>query len=364
MTSPESANSFRRALLRWYRKNGRDLPWRRTRDPYAILVSEFMLQQTQVATVVPYYIEWLRRFPDFATLAAAPESDVLHAWQGLGYYNRARNLQATARLVVAEHAGRFPRSPAESAKLPGLGRYTANAVATFAFDDPVPIIEANIARVMARLHNIRISIDSTAGRDAIWSAATALLPRDRACEYNSALMDLGATVCTARAPKCPECPVRNFCHATEPETLPVKRPRAITRKLTEHHGFAVSAGKILLEQSSARWRGMWILPRVAAPVAGTPVLHRAAFPFTHHEITLVVVASLPEPRPQSHRWFTIEELAAIPMPSPHRRALSALLAANPARQARRSVSRRRRRRSPPNRFINAALHLLNALPRA
>ena len=142
---------FRSALNYWYRKNGRDLPWRRTRDPYAVLVSEFMLQQTQVATVMPYYKKWLQRFPNFAALAHASEAEVLHAWQGLGYYARARNLHATAKLVVDRHRGRFPRSIEQIVQLPGVGKYTAHAIATFAFDQSVPIVEANTSRVLSRL---------------------------------------------------------------------------------------------------------------------------------------------------------------------------------------------------------------------
>src|SRR6478672_8745728 len=142
---------FRRRLLSWYRRNGRDLPWRRTRNSYAILVSEFMLQQTQVATVIPYYDEWLRRFPGFASLARASENDVLRAWQGLGYYARARNLHATARTVIDRHRGRFPRPVEQMRQLPGIGKYTAHAVASFAFNQSVPIVEANTARVLTRL---------------------------------------------------------------------------------------------------------------------------------------------------------------------------------------------------------------------
>ncbi|MCA1659597.1 MAG: hypothetical protein LC642_03510, partial [Verrucomicrobiaceae bacterium] len=150
------AASFRRALFSWYRKHGRDLPWRHTHDPYAILVSEFMLQQTQVATVIPYYREWMLRFPNFAALAAASENDVLRAWQGLGYYARARNLRATAITVMEKHGGSFPRRLKTIRDLPGIGRYTANAVATFAFDQSVPIVEANIARLLARLFDVQI----------------------------------------------------------------------------------------------------------------------------------------------------------------------------------------------------------------
>src|ERR1043166_2728102 len=143
MISPNNIRAFRGPLLRWYRRHGRDLPWRRTRDPYAILVSEFMLQQTQVAIVIPYYNEWLRRFPDFTALARASENDVLRAWQGLGYYARARNLRATAKTVMDRHRGRLPRTVEQMQQLPGLGKYTARAVATFAFNQSVPIVEAN-----------------------------------------------------------------------------------------------------------------------------------------------------------------------------------------------------------------------------
>src|SRR5438067_2805748 len=154
--------AFQRALLRWYREHGRDLPWRRAHDPYAILVSEFMLQQTQVGAVLPYYKKWLQRFPNFAALARASESEVLHAWQGLGYYSRARNLRATAKIVATRHCEHFPRSIDQLQQLPGVGKYTAHAIATFAFDQPVAIIEANTSRLLSGLLDWRLPIDSTA----------------------------------------------------------------------------------------------------------------------------------------------------------------------------------------------------------
>ncbi|HTL79845.1 MAG TPA: hypothetical protein VL136_10605, partial [Candidatus Babeliales bacterium] len=154
MRSPDNLAAFRRPLVRWYRRHGRDLPWRRTRDPYAILVSEVMLQQTQVATVIPYYHDWLRRFPDFRSLARASENEVLRAWQGLGYYSRARNLHTIAKMLGDRLGGNFPREIEQMRKLPGVGKYTAHAVASFAFDQPVPIVEANTARVLARLFNL------------------------------------------------------------------------------------------------------------------------------------------------------------------------------------------------------------------
>ncbi|MFL6583958.1 MAG: A/G-specific adenine glycosylase [Chthoniobacterales bacterium] len=320
-------NKFRRALLAWYRQHGRhELPWRQTRDPYAILVSEVMLQQTQVATVRSYYIEWLRRFPSFAALAAAPESAVLHAWQGLGYYNRARNLHAAAKIIVSEHDGVFPIERAEN--LPGIGRYSANAIATFAFNAPVPIVEANTTRVLARLHNVRLPVDSSAGQGALWLQAADLVPNRNAGAYNSALIDLGALICTPREPKCGACPVRGFCRAPRPSELPVRRRNPAVKIVTEHHGFASRRGQVLLEQSSGRWRGMWILPRIAP--RRTKPLQTITFPFTNHRITLAAFDH-PSRRSRDHRWFRISSLEQIPMPSPHRRMLEALLARRESR---------------------------------
>ncbi|PYL25887.1 MAG: A/G-specific adenine glycosylase, partial [Verrucomicrobia bacterium] len=167
---------FRRRLLSWYRPHGRALPCRRIRDPYAILVSEFMLQQTQVTTVIAYYHKWLRRFPDFASLARASENQVLRAWQGLGYYARARNLHATAKTVMDRHGGNFPQGIEQMRQLSGIGKYTAHAVASFAFNQSVPIVEANIGRVLARLFDLRESIDSDLGRRTLWQHAASLLP--------------------------------------------------------------------------------------------------------------------------------------------------------------------------------------------
>jgi A/G-specific adenine glycosylase len=333
---------FRRALLRWYRENGRDLPWRRTRDPYAVLISEFMLQQTQVATVIPYYHRWLRRFPNFASLAAAPENDVLHAWQGLGYYARARNLHALAKVVQDQHRGKLPQEIDALLELPGVGRYTANAVASFAFDQSVPIIEANTARVLARLFNSHTAIDSTRGREVLWTFAEGLLPDKSARIHNSALMDLGAIVCVPR-PNCSICPVCRFCRARTPAILPRKRIRPKTKQLTEQHAFVWRNEKILLEQASNRWRGMWILPSSKLDRLGrsslNAVIHRSVFPFTHHQIQLVVHREGSRRRlAGSQRWVPIDALDCIPIPSPHRRAIVDLVRATQGRLARRRQS--------------------------
>lgn len=318
--------SFRRSLLTWYRQHGRDLPWRRTRDPYAILVSEFMLQQTQVSAVIPYYNEWMRRFPDFAALAAASEQEVLHAWQGLGYYARARNLRSAAQLIM-QQGGQFPQSCAIMCELPGVGRYTAHAVATFALDRSVPIVEANIARLLSRLIDLQIPIDTVTGRDALWKTAAELLPSRGAARHNSALMDLGALVCGVR-PKCGICPVKHFCQTREPSLLPIKKARPGTKFLTEHHSFARRGSRVLLEQSQERWRGMWMLPRLSSPPTTHKPLHRAEFPFTNHRIILAVYSRdrITAKRNPAQRWFPIDDLHSVPLPSPHRRALNQILA--------------------------------------
>ena len=285
-----------------------------------------MLQQTQVATVIPYYNEWMLRFPGFAALAAASEHEVLHAWQGLGYYARARNLRATAQTIMEKHGGRFPESLDAIRSLPGVGRYTANAVMTFAFDRSVPIVEANIARLLARLFDLQTPIDTGLGRETLWQHAAELLPIRRAGLHNSALMDLGALVCGAR-PNCGVCPVRSICRAENPSTLPLKRARPSIRLRTEHHGFSVRRGRVLLEQSQARWRGMWMLPKLArAPTKRKP-LHVSEFPFTNHRITLTVFrqAATGDPAKSFQRWFPIDGLDSIPLPSPHRRALKAII---------------------------------------
>ncbi|MDH4044491.1 MAG: A/G-specific adenine glycosylase [Gemmatimonadota bacterium] len=234
--APANALRFKRALLKWFRANGRDLPWRATRDPYRIAVSEFMLQQTQVSRVLDYYPRFLRRFPTLEALAKARPRAVREAWEGLGYYRRAENLHRLARTVVREHAGTIPAAPEELETLPGVGRYTAGAIATFAYERRAPAVDTNVARVLGRVFR-------TAGRRAgnsaerrngssaerrnggtaerrLWELAERLLPRSPrvAWEFNQALMDLGARVCVARKPRCAECPVRAACHTgTRPQ---------------------------------------------------------------------------------------------------------------------------------------------------
>ena len=206
---PDSAwlRSFRRRLLAWFDQNARVLPWRRSRDPYAVWLSEIMLQQTQVATVIGYFDRFLARFPTIEALARADEHEVLRLWEGLGYYRRARQLHRAARIIVAEHGGRFPRDPSIVRRLPGIGRYTAGAILSIAFDAREPILEANTLRLLSRLLCYDGDPRSPDGQRLLWAMAEALLPRRGSGRLNQALMELGSEVCTARSPRCEQCPV-------------------------------------------------------------------------------------------------------------------------------------------------------------
>jgi A/G-specific adenine glycosylase len=202
---------FQCRLLAWYRANRRKLPWRGTRNPYRVLVSEIMLQQTQVERVKGYYRRFVRRYPTFDDLAAAPEPAVRESWEGLGYYARARNLQATARIVVAEHGGRLPADSQAMRRLPGIGRYTAGAVLSIAYGQSEPILDTNAARVLTRVFSVRTRRGKSALQRRLWELARSLTPAEGAGDFNQAIMDLGATVCRARTPHCAVCPLRADC---------------------------------------------------------------------------------------------------------------------------------------------------------
>jgi len=209
----EQVRQFQQRLIRWYARHGRDLPWRRTRDPYRILVSEIMLQQTQVERVIGYYERFVRRYPTIETLAASSEPHVREAWEGLGYYARARNLHRTARQVTAEHDGKLPDDPDQMRRLPGIGRYTAGAVLSFAFGKDAAILDTNAARVLRRVFGVRARGTKVRLHSRLWELAEQVTPAGRADRFNQAIMDLGATVCRARKPECPRCPVRAVCRS-------------------------------------------------------------------------------------------------------------------------------------------------------
>jgi A/G-specific adenine glycosylase len=271
--------SFRRRVFAWYDKHGRDLSFRHTRDPYRIWISETMLQQTTVAAVVPYYERFLKAFPTVQALAAASEHDVLRLWEGLGYYSRARNLHAAARQIVEAQGGVFPRSASELASLKGIGRYTAGAIASFAFDERAPIVEANTLRLYCRLLAYGGDPRSAAGQQRMWQFAEQIVPRKHAGRFNHALMDLGATVCTPRDPKCDVCPVRANCAAFAQgaqNEVPAPKARPTLTDVTEAYVVVRRNGKILVRQREAgeRWAGMWDFPRyeLSPEIAATSML--------------------------------------------------------------------------------------------
>lgn len=330
--------AFARALGAWFAANAKDYPWRRTTDPYAILVSEMMLQQTQIPTVLGrgYYTRWMERFPDVQTLANAEEADVLRTWEGLGYYRRARFLQQMARTVVERHGGVFPETLEEIHALPGVGRYTAGAVMSFAYDKAAPIVDGNVARVLARLCNDATPVDSTDGQTRLWERAESLVqaaPSARA--HNSALMELGQTVCRASSPACGQCPVQQHCLAEEPTSLPVKGARAAATEVTERVFFhRTEKGVLLQQETGARRTGLWKLPALPECETLPGVLHKSRYTITRYRVTLWVHEApatkkrIPLTESQSTRVVSHDDLANLPMPSPYRRALNALLAEN------------------------------------
>ncbi len=320
-------------LVNWFGHNARDYPWRRTRDPYAILISEVMLQQTQIATVLDrgFYARWLERFPDFKTLAAAREDEVLKAWEGLGYYRRARNLQKLAKEVMDQHGGVFPRDHAVILELSGVGPYTAGAVSSFAFGRAEPIVDGNIARVLSRIYNDATPVDSTAGTKLLWERSKALVQTtDDPRALNSALMELGQTHCTPTKPACDLCPVRSQCRATDPEALPVKNARQEITAVTERVIFLRTDAGVLLELETGKRRtGLWKLPALHSmhDDSPPPVLLRMQYGITRYKVTLWVH----EPHgqagawPDTHRVIPFAELESTPMPAPYRKALRDLL---------------------------------------
>lgn len=259
---------FRRRLLFWFRRNARDLPWRNTRDPYAIWVSEIMLQQTQVQTVKPYFERFLNELPDVQSLAAAEQQSVLRLWEGLGYYRRARQMHAAARVIVDELGGEFPPDAAALQSLPGIGRYTAGAIASIAFDARAPILEANTIRLLARLLACRDDPTRRNGQRLLWSFAEDLLPRDGAGRFNQALMELGSLVCTPKSPACRDCPAMALCPTFKQGLQSEIPPPKAKTKYEERHEAAVvirRRGKVLLRRcgEGERWAGLWDFPRVS-----------------------------------------------------------------------------------------------------
>ncbi len=267
-------SSLRRRLLAWFTRHRRDLPWRHTRDAYSIWVSEIMLQQTQVATVIPFYERFLRAFPTVEALAAADEQDVLRHWEGLGYYRRARHLHQAAKQLTTEYGGCLPDDPDKWRQLPGVGRYTLGAVLSQAFDRRLPILEANSIRVLCRFFAVRESPKQTNVLNALWSHAEQLLPGKGAGQFNQALMELGALVCTPRAPACGRCPLAKDCLARRlaiQETLPVQRPQPTPVAVDEVAVVVRRRREVLVVQRPevGRWANLWEFPHDALQAGET-----------------------------------------------------------------------------------------------
>ena len=256
---------FTNRLLVWYRDHARSLPWRGHPNPYAVWVAEIMLQQTRVETVIPYFERWMRHFPTGHALAAASEQDALTAWEGLGYYSRARNLHRAARIVVEEYAGELPRDIPSLRRLPGIGRYTAGAIASIAYGLDEPTLDGNLRRVFARLFDVCEPADMPVGEKILWKLAGEHLPHGRAGDYNQALMDLGATVCTPRAPDCAACPLADLCRAYAlgvQEERPVLKPKPVTPHHTVTAAIIQREGKYLLARHPQKGLlgGLWEFP--------------------------------------------------------------------------------------------------------
>ena len=321
--------TFAQALVDWFTTHGRDYPWRRTTDPWAILVSEIMLQQTTIPTVLGRYEAWMAQFPTPAALAAVDEATALRSWEGLGYYRRVRALQAAAKANVQEHGGTFPTDEAGIRALPGIGDYTVGAVLSFAYNRPAPLVDANVSRVFARVFNDATPIDSPAGRKRHWAWAAQLVHPTEPRAYNSALMELGQTICTGGEPTCLLCPVRAFCKAEAPAVLPVKLPKKETLT-AEHHDLWVLTERGLLMEKQAdgkRHEGMYRLPqRSKEQVAALPLLTTQKYTVTRYKVTRHLYRGPADTDPQgAEEFIPLHLLPATPMASPDRKIIDKLI---------------------------------------
>lgn len=330
-----------RLLLAWWDEERADLPWRRRDDPYAIWVAEVMLQQTQVATVIPYYQRWMERFSTVEALAAASLDDVLKMWEGLGYYGRARRLHAAARTVVEEHDGRLPESAEALQQLPGIGPYTAGAIASIAFDRPAPVLDGNVIRVLSRLLDLEEDVTARESKKRLWQVADGLVPAERPGDFNQALMELGQRICLPAEPRCHRCPLAVHCLARRRGTQ-LERPVRPPRKRTPHHDVAAGViwrddGRFLITRRplDGLLGGLWEFPggkrepgdeslahtlkreireELGLEIAVGPPLARIKHAYTHFRITLHALhARHVSGRPQhlgvaGHAWVTLDDL--------------------------------------------------------
>jgi A/G-specific adenine glycosylase len=316
-TSETAGRRFQHRLLEWFDRHKRDLPWRRDRDPYRVWLSEIMLQQTRVAAVIDHYERFLRRFPNIEKLASAREATVLAAWSGLGYYRRARMLHAAAKNIVKEHGGKLPGRAEDLRALPGIGRYTASAIASIAFDEPVAVVDGNVERVLQRVHGKNLAGEN------LWRAAEELLSRQRSGDFNQAMMELGATVCLPRQPQCLLCPVSDLCATRGELDKPGKGTRQTKREI--HYALACRNVSIFLVQrpkTATLMPGMWELPETVGANGAD-----AAWLTLRHSITvtnyLVRVLRSPAFKGLEGRWVRKSRLATLPLTGLARKILRA-----------------------------------------
>lgn len=333
MAIDDDVQAFRDALVGWFEREAVDYPWRRTSDPYAVLVSEVMLQQTRVAVVFGkgYYERFLQSFPDVYTLANAEEADLLRAWEGLGYYRRARQLQATARAVVDLWNGIFPCEEKDLRSLPGIGPYTAAALRSFAFDAASPLVDGNVQRVFARLFNDSRPIDQTEGIQVAWQRAGMLLDEKRPRSYNAGLMELGQKICRVGRPDCLLCPVARWCMAEDPEMLPVKANQKRITELAERAILTIDDQQrcLMAKESGGRKQGFWRLPfrekMSEREKMDGALLWQGTYSITRYKVHLSIYEGVGQQAKEGECWIPIEDLEKFPISAPYRRALRQLL---------------------------------------
>lgn len=254
-------------ILTWYSLNKRELPWRDTKDPYSIWISEIIMQQTRINQGLPYYYKFIDKYPTVFEFAAASEDEILLLWQGLGYYSRARNMHATAKEIVKNHNGNFPKSSKELNKLKGIGKYTAAAIASFCFNEPIPAIDGNVLRLFSRLFDINKPVNKTEGMLEIEKLSSLQLPLNKANDYNQAVMDLGATICTPKNPRCSECPLKTYCLSLKNDTInirPVKLGKQTIKKRYFNYLFIHDGGDTIIKKRSNKdiWMNLYEFPLI------------------------------------------------------------------------------------------------------
>ena len=337
-------SDFAQRIIQWYQAHGRhDLPWQNTRDPYRIWISEIMLQQTQVAAVIPYYQRFMERFPNISSLAAAPVDAVLAHWSGLGYYARARNLHAAAQIMMTRHAGTFPQAVSDIAALPGIGRSTAAAIGAFAFATRGAILDGNVKRVLTRCFGIAGYPGALAVQNQLWDLADRLLPQHGIEAYTQAVMDLGATLCTRAKPRCADCPLQMQCVAYQTQrtqSLPTPKPRVALPQREAVVLILQQGTEVLLEKRPNKgiWGGLWSFPEIErtaildAQLASrfgvqaklVAPLQALAHSFTHYHLTLhpLWVAVTPQQKNLPGQvWLSLEDARGAAIPTPVRKLL-------------------------------------------